>query len=97
VVYRRVIAPAVAGAIPLGGFRLMACWAAPTPWPLAAPALLARRAWARRHDGDQPAGSVAADRGTSTSPVRGMCFHAARAPTKAEMVDSMITRYMSWR
>src|SRR5207244_10248503 len=35
--------------------------------------------------------------GSSTSPVRGMVFHDARAPIKAEMLDSMITRYMSWR
>ena len=35
--------------------------------------------------------------GSSMSPVRGMVFQEARAPTRAEMVDSMITRYMSWR
>lgn len=35
--------------------------------------------------------------GGSTSPVRGVVFQEARAPTSAEMVDSMITRYMSWR
>jgi Osmosensitive K+ channel His kinase sensor domain len=35
--------------------------------------------------------------GGSTSPVRGVVFQDARAPTRAEIVDSMITRYMSWR